>query len=611
MKAHAIRHAAARAIAFFACAALFAGWAQAEAPKPSHGIAMHGEPALPQGFDHLPYVNPDAPKGGRIAIGFLGTFDSLNPYNLRAGSAAQGLAGNVFQTLLARSTDEPFTLYGLIAESIETDAARDYVTFRLDPQARFSDGEPITSADVRFSFDLLRKKGRPQQRAAFSLVRAVETPDAMTIRFDLKGANDRELPLILGLLPVLPRHHVDPARFEETSLAPPIGSGPYVIADVKPGESLTLRRNPDYWAKDKPIHRGLYNFDEIRIEYFRDGASLYEAFKAGVLDYRDETSPTRWLTGYDFPAVAEGRVRRESLPLGGPKGMEGFAFNTRRALFKDERVREAIGAMFDFEWINANLYGGLYRRTESFFAESELSSIGRPADELERRLLAPWPKAVRPDIMDGTWRLPKSDGTGRDRAMARHAIKLFGAAGYRISNGEMRDRAGRPFEFEILVTSREQERLSLNFAESLRRIGVSAQVRVVDEVQYQRRRQKFDFDMMIGTWLASASPGNEQRGRWSSASADQEASFNLAGARSPAIDALIADMLAARSHEDFVSTVRAYDRVLLSGFYIVPLFHAPDQWFAYSTRLAHPKRMGRYASPLFSSTLDTWWMKSP
>jgi peptide/nickel transport system substrate-binding protein len=613
MMALAIRRCATEVAAWTVfMAAMLAGCAWAETPRPSHGIAMHGEPALPPDFAHLPYVNPDAPKGGRITIGFQGAFDSLNPYNLKAGSAAQGLAGNVFQTLMARSTDEPFTLYGLIAQSIETDEARDYVTFRLEPGARFSDGAPITSADVRFSFDLLRTKGRPQQRAAFSLVRSIETPDDQTIRFDLTGVNDRELPLTLGLMPILPRHRVDLARFEEATLEAPIGSGPYIVSDVKPGESLTLKRNPDYWAKDKPIHRGLFNFDEIRVEYFRDGNSLYEGFKAGILDYRDETSPTRWLTGYDFPAISAGRAKRESLPLGGPKGMQGFTFNTRRTLFQDARVREAIGYMFDFEWINANLYGGLYKRTQSFFDESELSSVGRPADAHERALLAPYPNVVRSDILEGKWRLPKSDGSGRDRTTAQRAVKLLQDAGYDISGGVMRARAGgQPLEFEILVTDREQERLSLNFSESLRRIGVNAQVRVVDEVQYQRRRQKFDFDMMIGTWVSSASPGNEQRSRWGSASADQESSFNLAGARSPAIDALIAAMLAAHSREEFVSTVRAYDRVLLSGFYIVPLFHAPDQWFASSTRLAHPQRMARHAAPLFSSTLDTWWMKAP
>lgn len=578
----------------------------------SHGIAMHGEPALPPDFRHLPYANPDAPRGGRVSIGYQGTFDSLNPYNLKASSTSQGLTGNIFQTLMTRSTDEPFTLYGLVAESVETDAARSYVQFRLRPEARFSDGAPVTSADIRFTFDLLKTKGRPQQRAAFSLVKAIDTPDERTIRYDLSGIGDREMPLTLGLMPVLPKHRLDPAKFEETTLEPPVATGPYRIVEVKPGEMLLLRRNPDYWAKDLPLHRGLYNFDEIRIEYFRDGNSLYEAFKAGIVDYRDETNPTRWLTGYDFPALNDGRMARESLPLGGPKGMQGFAFNTRKPLFQDVRIREAISYMFDFEWINANLYGKLYTRTKSFFDESDLASTGRPADEHERALLSAFPGVVRDDILNGKWAPASSDGSGRDRASAQQAVRLFREAGYQITRGEMaRISDGKKFDFEILVTDRNQERLSLNFSESLRRIGVEARVRVVDEVQYQRRRQKFDFDMMIGTWTATSSPGNEQRSRWGSASADQEASFNLAGVRSPAVDALIVKMLASETREDFVAAVRAYDRVLLSGFYIVPLFHTANQWFAYSTKLQHPERMGKYAAPLFSSTLDSWWMKTP
>ncbi len=573
---------------------------------------MQGEPALPADFVHLPYANPQAPKGGRLSVAFQGTFDSLNPFNLKAGTTAQGLSGNIFQSLMMRSMDEPFTLYGLIAQTIETDAERAHVTFRLDPRARFSDGTPITTEDVLFTFELLKTKGRPQQRAAYGQVRKVDVRDAHTISFDLSGTDDRELPLTLGLMPVLSKKHTDTERFNETSLEIPVGSGPYLIESIRPGEVLTLKRNPDYWGKDLPIHRGLFNFNEIRIEYFRDAASLYEAFKGGLVEYRDETNPTRWLTGYDFPAMKTGRVAKASLPLGIPKGMTGFAFNTRRAMFGDVRLREALGLMFDFEWVNANLYGGLYRRTKSFFDESELSASGRPADAAERALLAPFPGAVRTDIMEGAWQPPTTDGTGRDRMPARRALALLKEAGYDLNNGKLVARdSGRPLDFEIMVTDRNQERLALNYAESLRRIGVSARVRLVDDVQYQRRRQKFDFDMMLGLWLASASPGAEQRGRWGSSSAQQEASFNLSGAASPAIDAMIAALLKADSSADFIAAVRALDRLLLSGFYIVPLFHTPEQWFAYSTRLAHPERTAHYAAPLFGATLDTWWRKAP
>jgi peptide/nickel transport system substrate-binding protein len=576
----------------------------------THGIAVHGEPELPPGFDHFPYADPSAKKGGRLRIGLAGAFDSLNPFNLKSGSAAQGLVGNVFQPLMARSQDEPFTLYGLIARSVETDEARSFVTFRLDPRAHFSDGKPLTSADVLFSFELLKAKGRPQQRIAYGLVKKIEAPDAHTVHFDISGVNDRELPLILAIMPVLPRHATDVEHFSDATLAPPIGSGPYVVTEAKAGARLVLKRDENYWGKDVPSQRGLYNFDEIDIEYFRDGNALFEAFKAGLLDYRDETSTTRWTTSYDFPALREGRVVKEALRNRSPKGMEGFAFNLRRNLFRDIRLREALGMMFDFEWINANFYSGLYTRTKSFFDESELSSSGRPASAAERALLAPFPGAVRDDILEGRWRPPVSDGSGRDREMARRALKMLAEAGYRIK-GDTLMKDGVAVAFEIMVKDRSQERLALNFAASLRRIGVHARVRLVDEVQYQRRRQKFDFDMMIGQWIASASPGNEQRMRWSSASASQEASFNLAGASSPALDALIDALLAAKTQDEFVTAVRAYDRVLLSGFYIVPLYHASEQWIAHSAEITRPERLPCYAAPLFGVTLETWWRKQP
>ena len=412
-------------------------------------------------------------------------------------------------------------------------------------------------------------------------------------------------------MPVLPKAHVDVERFQESTLELPIGSGPYVIAEVEAGQRLLLKRNPDYWAKDLPTSRGLYNFDEIVIEYYRDATALYEAFKAGLIDYREETNPSRWLNGYDFPAMRDGREARAAVHMGIPKGLQGFAFNTRRDLFKDVRVREALGLMFDFDWINTNLFGGLYTRTKSFFDDSELTSTGRAASAHEREMLSAWPGAVRGDILEGKWSPPKSDGSGRDRKLAARAVALLKDAGYGIRDGVMRQNGGNaPLTFEIMVGDRSQERLALNFAGSLARIGIEVRVRLVDDVQYQRRRQKFDFDMMIGNWVASASPGNEQRSRWGTASASQEASFNLAGASSPAIDGMIGHILAAQSHEDFVDAVRAYDRVLLSGFYVVPLFHSADQWFAWSTQLDRPATAARYAAPLFGATLDTWWRKA-
>jgi peptide/nickel transport system substrate-binding protein len=583
--------------------------AETDPSGPTGAIAMYGSPALPADFSHLPYANPDAPKGGKLVVGFEGTFDSLNPFNLKAGSTAQGINGNIYQTLMTRSLDEPFTLYGLVAKSIETDPARSYATFRVDPRARFSDGAAITAADVVFTFTLLKKKGRPQQRAAYAYVTKVTTLDSLTVRFDFAGSKDRELPMILALMPVLSHQAVDPETFDQTSLKLPVGSGPYHVTAVKPGLRLVLKRDPDYWGKDLPTQRGLYNFDEIDIEYFRDSNALFEAFKAGLIDARIETNPQRWASAYDFPALREGRVKRENLRFGGPKGMEGFVFNLRRPLFRDIKVREALGLVFDFEWVNAKLFSGLYTRSKSFFDESDLASVGHPASAAERKLLAPYPTAVQPDVMAGTRVPPVSDGSGEDRTGARKALSMLEADGYKLDEGHL-TKDGVPLAFEIMVKDRNQERLALSYQGGLRRIGVDATVRLVDEVQYQRRRQKFDFDMMIGLWQSSASPGNEQRSRWGSPSASQEASFNLAGARDPAIDGLIDAMLGATSQEDFFTAVRAYDRVLLSGSYIVPLFHASDEWVAAKIGLAHPAASPHYGPPA-SATFDTWWRTSP
>jgi peptide/nickel transport system substrate-binding protein len=592
---------AALAIALAAAPAIAGG-----VGPPAGAIAMHGEAALPPDFDHLPYVNPQAPKGGALNLAYLGAFDSLNPYNVKALSTAQGLIGNVYQSLMTRSADEPFTLYGLIAKSIETDAARDKVVFHLDPAAHFSDGSPITSADVVFTFNLLKAKGRPQQRAAFSLVKSIDAPDERTVVYDLSGANDRELPLTLAIMPVLSPAHVDAEHFEDQTLQIPVGSGPYRVTEVKPGERLVLERDPNYWAKDLPITRGLFNFDRIRIDYYRDATAMFEAFKAGLIDYRVEDDANRWRNGYDFPAARDGRVIKAAIPSGLPKGVSGFAFNTRRAPFADARVREALASMFDFEWINANLFAGAYKRSEGFFDDSELSSIGRPASERERALLAPYPGAVRDDVMEGRWRAPVSDGSGRDRAIAKSALEELAPAGYSLRDGRLVDGHGALLAFEILVRNRDEERLALAYARNLARIGVAANVRLVDEVQFQRRRTSFDFDMMIGSWIASPSPGNEQRGRWSSAAADAQGAYNISGVKSPAVDAMIAAILAAKTNEDFVAAVRALDRLLISGFYIVPLYYAPEQWIAYSAKLGRPEK-----TPLFGVELSTLWRREP
>jgi len=569
-------------------------------------IAMHGAPAYAAGFDHFAYVNPQAPKGGRLVEGVLGTFDSLNPLIVR-GVALPQIRGYVIESLMARGYDEPFTLYGLLAKSIETDAARSFIIFTLDPAARFSDGTPVKPEDVIFSWDLLRQKGRPNYRAYYGKVAKAEQVGERSVRFDLTGANDRELPLILGLMPVLPKHAIDPARFEETTFAPPIGSGPYVVKEVDPGKSVTLARNPDYWGRGLAVNRGMWNFDEVRFEFYRDGNAHFDAFKRGLYDLREETDPTRWKTGYDFPAVRDGQVVAEALPNGQPKGMEGFVFNTRRPLFADVRVREALGLLFDAEWVNRNYFFDLYRRTGSYFEGSELAARGRPADARERQLLAPFPSAVRADVMDGTWTPAVSDGSGRDRAMLKRALALLSAAGYELNGTELRERAsGHPFTFEILVATRDKERLALALARDLKRAGIGAKVRLLDGIEYQQRIQTFDYDMVIHWWPQSLSPGNDESFYFASAAADDPGSRNYMGAKNPAVDAMIGAILAARDTEDFVSAVRALDRVLISGFYVVPLFHTPDQWIARWTRVERPDR-----TSLSGWLPETWWHRPP
>jgi peptide/nickel transport system substrate-binding protein len=582
------------------------------AAEPKHAIAMHGDARLPVGFHHFGYVNPDAPKGGRLVQGVLGSFDSLNPFIVR-GLPPQGLraplvsgsnliAGYVVESLMVRGYDEPFTLYGLLAQTVETDAARTHVTFTLNPAARFSDGKPVTVEDVIFSWQLLRDHGRPNHRIYYSKVVKAEVQGERTVRFDLAG-DDRELPLILGLMPVLAKHAINPDSFEDTSMAPPVGSGPYTIGHVDPGKSITLMRNPDYWGRKLDVNRGFWNFDEVRADYYRDANSFHEAFKKGLFDVRKEDDPGRWQTGYDFPALRDKRVVKEDFSSGLPKPSFNFVFNTRRPLFADVRVREAIALLFDFEWVNRSIFFGLYRRSAGFFDGSELSAVGRPADARERALLTPFPDVVRPDVLDGTWVPPRTDGTGRDRTVLRHALALLAAAGYELRGTELVERvSGRPFGFEILTVNRDEERLALLFASQLKRAGIAAQVRLVDAVQYEARRIAFDFDMIQNRWDESLSPGNEQAFYWSSAAAESNGSRNYMGAKDPAIDALIAALLKAETRDDVVAAVRALDRVLISGNYVVPLFYVPEQWVARWTYIERPK-----ATSMHGYLPETWW----
>jgi len=582
----------------------FLNFADHAVSKSLSAIAMYGDPELPPEFKSFPYVNDKASKNGLITFGVMGTFDTLNPYSVR-GIAAQGIAppmGLVLQSLMVRSADEPFSLYGSLAETIDVPDDRSTVTFRLNPLAKFSDGHSVTSEDVQFSWSLLKEKGKPNLRGYYSKVQSVATPDPQTIIFDLQGANDRELPLILALMPIFAKHATDPAKFEETTLTPPLGSGPYTVAELKPGESIVYRRNPNFWGKDLPVNRGVYNAETYRYDYYRDANTLFEAFKGGLYDIRSEDNPTRWVTGYDFPRMTDGRAVKDAIPVRTPKGMAGLVFNTRKPVFSDIRTREALGYLFDFEWVNAVLFEGVYKRTGSYFEGSELASSGKPASLGELALLAPFPDAVRKDILEGTWQPPISDGSGRDRNASRKALELLKLAGWSLDKGVMVTKDGTPLAFEILVVSRVQERLALNFSESLQRMGIKLSVRLVDDVQYWRRVSGFDFDMIQFTWGSSPSPGNEQYNRWGSRSKDREGSLNYAGASSPAIDAAIDAMLASTTREAWLDAVHALDRLLLSGFYVVPLFHAPDLWIARNSAVKRPER-----APLFGFAPETLW----
>ncbi len=611
--ARSVLLSAALSVAAFAAAIASSGGTAAQArqiagqPMPGkHGIAMHGEPALGPEFQRLRYVNPAASKGGRITHGVVGTFDSLNPFIVK-GLAPTQIRGYVIESLMARGYDEPFTLYGLLARSVETDAERSYVTFVLDPAARFSDGKPVTAADVIFSWEILRDKGRPNFRTYYSKVTKAEALSERIVRFDLTGSDDRELPLILGLMPVLAKHAIDPATFEDTTLKPIVGSGPYVIAEVRAGDSVTLKRDPSYWGRDLAISRGFWNFEEVRTDFYRDANSQFEAFKKGLFDVRAEHDPGRWETGYDVPAVRDGRIVKEAFPTGMPKGMSGLIFNTRRPIFADIRVREAITLLFDFEWVNHNFFFGRYQRTASYFDGSELSARGHPADAQERALLAPYAQQLRADVLAGTWAPPVTDGSGRDRETLKRALDLLDAAGFELVKTVLRDKATkRPFVFEFLATTKEQERLAIAFARHLKRAGVVMRVRIVDAVQYDRRRIGYDFDMMEYRWDQSLSPGNEQAFYWGSAAADEQGTRNYMGVKSAAIDAMIAALLKARERSEFIAAVRALDRLLISGFFVVPLFHLPEQWVARWTTIAHPDTIS-----LFGYLPETWWRRTP
>ena len=572
----------------------------ARAQEPTHGLSLFGAPALGKNFAHYPYVNPQAPKGGELRVAAIGSFDNLNNFTIK-GSAAEGL-GMIYDTLMDTSLDEPSTAYGLIAETVSHPADYASVTFVLRKQARFHDGSPVRAEDVAFSLEALRA-ANPFYRAYYRDVAGTDIWGPHTIRIRFAARGNRELPLILGQLPILPKAYWtrDARSLEETTLDPPPGSGPYIIERINAGRSITYKRNENYWARDLNVAQGRFNFERIKYEYFGDDTIAFEALKAGDIDYRREFSSRIWATGYDTDAVTQNRLKLETVPLKNGKGMQAFIFNTRRSPFDDARVREALNWAYDFEWTNKNLFYGQYARTGSFFEGSELAATGKP-DAAELKFLEP----LRGQIPDKTFGLrianPVADGSGNIRTHLRKARALLEEAGWKIDAGKLK-RGSAQFEMEFLLVQPAFERIVAPYIRNLERLGITARTRIIDPSQYQNRLNNYDFDAVVASFGQSLSPGNEQRDYWSSQSADTPGGKNLIGIRDPAVDALIEKLIFAASRAELVAATRALDRVLLSNHYVVPQWHAPHERLAYWQKLAHPARMPGLALGF----PDLWW----
>ena len=584
-----------RLIALFAALVL----ALPAAAEPTYGLSLLGALKLPPGFTHFPDANPDAPKGGTVSLAAVGSFDSLNPFIVRGSPAAA--AGRVWDTLMADNADEGSASYAHVAKSVDVAADEKSVTFVLRPEAHFNDGTPVLASDVVWSFNTLREKGRPLYRTYWGDVADTQATDDHTVVFHFKVVN-RELPMILGQVPVLPEHWWKGRDFSAPLADPPLGSGPYTVSRVDMGRTIELQRVPDWWAANLPTGRGLNNFDTIRYEYFRDPTVAFEAFKAGQVDFRQETSVKNWATSYDFPAVTKGLVKLEALPHRLPTGMQAFAMNTRRDLFKDRRVREAMDAVFDFQWMNKNLFYGKYQRTESYFSNSEYASSGTPQGA-ELALLEPFRAKLPPELFTTAFTLPVTDGSGNNREGLRHALDLLKDAGWTVKDRKLVNAAAQQMSFEILLDQPGFERIGLPYVQSLNRLGIDAHIRTVDPAQYQKRMDDLDFDMAVAAIGESESLGNEQIDFWSCRSANVPGTQNVAGVCDPAVDAMVNAIVSAKTHEDLVVASHALDRVLLWEWYMVPQWHLQEVWVAYWNRFGHtpgPVRTGL--------DFSAWWV---
>ncbi|MSP88336.1 MAG: ABC transporter substrate-binding protein [Alphaproteobacteria bacterium] len=568
----------------------------------SHGFAIHGQPGYPADFKHFSYVDPAAPRGGEVVLSAPRTFDSLHPFILK-GVAAAGL-GLLYESLMVGAADEASTVYGLIAKSIETPADRSWAIFELRPEARFHDGKPITADDVVFTHQILTTKGHPQYKSIYADIAGVEKLGTHKVKFAFKGANNREMPQIAGGMTVLPKNYWEGREFDKTTLEPPLGSGPYKITNVDPGRAIAYERVKDHWADKVPAMVGRYNFGTIRFEYYRDATVEVEAFKSGAFDFRQEYTARDWATSYDFPALRQGLVKKEELANNNPARMQGFLFNQRRDIFKDRRVREALGFAFDFEWSNKTLFYGQYVRVSSYFSNSELAATGLPGPE-ELKILEPFRGRLPDEVFTKIYQPPVYDGSGNIRDGLRKALALLKEAGWNVNKeGKLVNAQGKPFEFEILYQQPGLERMAQPFARNLERLGIVCKLRLIDTSQYQNRMDNFDFDMVIGGVGQSLSPGNEQRLYWTSAEADKIGSDNIGGIKDKAIDELVELVVAAPDRESLIQRTRALDRVLLWGFYLVPQYNAPTYRVIHWDKFGKPAKPPKYALGF----TDTWWV---
>lgn len=580
--------------------------ASAASAEPRHGLSVFGDLKYPPGFRHFDYVNPDAPKGGRVAhigSGGLTTFDSFNDFILK-GDRAQGLE-LVYDSLMVRAFDEPDAVYGLVAASAEVAGDGLSVTFKLRPEARFSDGAPVTAEDCVFSLEKLKSvEAHPRYQLVLKDVVGAEALDPSTVRYTFKGQFIRRLPLEVATLPILPKAYYATHPFAETTLTPPMGSGPYAIADFVQGRYVTYRRRSDYWAKDLPVTAGRFNFDEVRYDYFRDRNLELEALFSGTIDFREEFTSKDWATAYDKPVVKDGRIRLLTVPDERPSGAQGFFINTRRPAFRDVRVRRALDLAFDFEWSNRNLFFGLYKRTTSFFENSDLEASGPPSPA-ELELLEPWRKQLPTEVFGEPYSPPVTEGSGTPRENLRAAAKLLADAGWTMDPGTrlLRNAANETLKTEFLIDEPLFERIVGPYIKNLRAIGIDASLRRVDPAQYQQRMKSFDFDLAVERYALNLTPGVEVQNFWGSAAAATDGSFNLSGIADPAVDALAEAIVRAESRNDLVTAARALDRVLRAGHYWVPHWYKAAHNLAFWDRFGWPEVKPKYER----GALDTWW----